>query len=39
MCSLFNQLFIVTGINPFPTKDEYICSWQKLHFFKEGAGA
>ena len=26
-------------INPFPAKDKYICSWQKLHFFKEGAGA
>ena len=26
-------------VNPFPAKDKYICSWQKLHFFKEGAGA
>ena len=34
-------VFLLTHcfLNPFPAKDNYICSWQKLHFFKEGAGA
>ena len=23
------------AVNPFPAKDKYICSWQKLHFLWE----
>ena len=37
--NVVNECIFSRAFNPFPAKDKYICSKQKLHFFKEGAGA